>query len=316
MAAAQPQKVYRYQSVSALTIESLCHDGLYFAAPAAFNDPHDCKPTVESDSEKETLRNILSELIKRRVAAETLGALKNARIQGAKAEAYAQRSGEQTARQELEDVAYNATNPEHGDNEKEAECWLLANEIQRELLMQYDRGVCCFSEVVDNPLLWSHYGDQHRGICIGYGLNRIPKPKLHKVVYGGSRTLRTTLIARALLEKEPEAQALLDRDVVLRKAPSWRYEREWRLLGERGAQASCLELVDLTFGLRCPGALKHALIKALTPKRANVKFFEMYEIRGSFKLKRKSVDIDELSVYFPKIAESGEEMFGPVLPKA
>lgn len=316
MAAARPQKVYRYQSVSALTIESLCHDELYFAAPAGFNDPHDCKPTVESDSEKETLRKILSELIKRRVAAETLGALKNARIHGAKAETYAQRSGEQTARRELEDVAYNATNPEHGDNEKEAECWLLANEIQRELLMQYDRGVCCFSEVVDNPLLWSHYGDQHRGICIGYGLNRIPKPKLHKVVYGGSRTLRTTLIARALLEKEPEAQALLDRDVVLRKAPSWRYEREWRLLGERGAQVSCLELVDLTFGLRCPGALKHALISALTPKRANVKFFEMYEIRGSFKLKRKSVDTEELSVYFPKIAESDVEMFGPVLPKA
>ena len=108
----------------------------------------------------------------------------------------------------------------------------------------------------------------------------------------------------------------MDRDVVLRKAPSWRYEREWRLLGERGAQVSCLELVDITFGLRCPGALKHALISALTPKRANVKFFEMYEIRGSFKLKRKPVDTEELSVYFPKIAESGEEMFGPALPKA
>ena len=94
MAAAQPQKIYRYQSISALTIKSLCHDELYFAAPAGFNDPHDCKPTVESDSEKETLRKILSELIKRRVVAETLGALRNARIQGTKAETYAQRSGE------------------------------------------------------------------------------------------------------------------------------------------------------------------------------------------------------------------------------
>ena len=128
--------------------------------------------------------------------------------------------------------------------------------------------------------------------------------------------MRTTLIARALLGKEPEAQALLDRDVLLRKAPSWRYEREWRLLSERGVQASCLELVDLTFGLRCPDALKHVFISALTPKRANVKFFEMYEIHGRFKLKRKAVDTAELNVYFPRIAESGEEMFGPVSPAA
>lgn len=310
MATAQPKMVYRYQSISALTIKSLCHDELYFAAPSGFNDPQDCQPTVKSDSEKETLREILSELIKHRVADETLRALRNARIQGTKAEAHAQRSGKQTARRGLEDVAYNATNPEHGDNEDETECWLLANEIQRELLMQYDRGLCCFSEAVNNPLLWSHYGDQHRGICIGYGLNRIPKPELHKVVYGGSRTVKTTLIARALLEKDPDAQALLDQHVLLRKAPSWRYEREWRLIGKRGDQASCLELVDLTFGLRCPDALKHALISALTPKRANVKFFEMYEISGSFKLKRKRVDTAELSVNFPNIAESGEEMFG------
>lgn len=312
----QPKKVYRYQSISALTIKSLCHDELYFAAPAGFNDPHDCKPTVESDSEKETLRKILSELILRRVAAETLGALRSARIQGAKAGEHAQLSGKQAACRELEEVAYNATHLEHGYSEEEAECWLLANKIQRELLMQYDRGVCCFSEAVDNPLLWSHYGDQHRGICIGYGLNRIPKPKLHKVVYGGSRTLKTTLIARALLEKEPEAQALLDRDVLLRKAPSWRYEREWRLLGERGSQASCLELVDLTFGLRCPDALKYTLISALTPKRANVQFFEMYEMPGSFKLKCQLIDKEELSRYFPNIAESGEEMFEPVPPAA
>lgn len=309
MAAAQPKKVYRYQGISALTIKSLCHDELYFAAPAGFNDPHDCKPTVESDSDKKTLRRILSKLVKHRVAAETLGALRNARIQGTKAEAHAQRSSEQIARRWLENIAYNATNPERGDNKEEAECWLLANEIQRELLMQYDRGVCCFSEAVDNPLLWSHYGDQHRGMCIGYGLNRIPEPKLHKVVYGGSRTLSTTLIARALLEKEHEAQALLDRDILLRKAPSWRYEREWRLLGERGAQDSCLELVDLTFGLRCPEALKYTLISALTPRRTNMKFFEMYEVRGRFKLNRRRVDTKDLSNCFPKIAESGEEMF-------
>jgi hypothetical protein len=62
---------------------------------------------------------------------------------------------------------------------------------------------------------------RHKGFCIGYGLARIPKPKLDKVVYGGSRSVKTSLIAKALLENDCEAQDLLDRDILLRKAASW-----------------------------------------------------------------------------------------------
>lgn len=314
MSSSQPKKVYRYQRLSATTIESLCSDKLFFARPTAFNDPHDCKPTVESDSDGNTLRTVLAKLITRRVEAETIGALKDAKVQGKKAEAHAHRSGKQAAHQELANIKYNATNPDYEVSKEEAERWLLTSAIQQELLAQYDRRLCCFSETVDNPLLWSHYADKHQGICIGYGLNRVPRPNLHKVVYGGSRTVKTSLIARALLENDMGSKNLLDREVLLRKAPSWRYEREWRLLGEVGAQDSCLELIDVTFGLRCPAALQHALISALASRSNTVKFFEMHEIDGSFKLKRSLVDTEELRGYFPKTAMSGEEIFGPAIP--
>lgn len=309
MSTAQPNRVYRYQAISARTIESLCRDALYFAHPAEFNDPLDCKPTVIADSGRDALRAILVELIKRRIAAETLAALSKARLQGKKAEAHANRSGEQGAQRELTNIAYNATDPEYEGSEENAECLLLRSEIEREVIRRYDRGVCCFSAVIDNPLLWSHYADQHRGVCIGYSLARVPKPKLHKVVYGGNRAVATSLIARALLENDHEAHNLLDRDVLLRKAPPWRYEREWRLLGNKGVQDSSLELADVTFGLRCPEALKHALVSALEPRV--VKFFVMYELTGTFKLKRRLLDTDELRAYFPKITRSGIEIFGP-----
>lgn len=311
MSSNQPKKVYRYQRFSAMTLQSLCHDELYFSDPAAFNDPLDCQPTVESDSDRCTLRQLLTELVKRRVVAETLVALTNARLGGVKAAAHAKRLGEQAVRNELVNIEYNATNPEYKVSQEEAECRLLTYEIQRELLKQYDRGVCCFSVSVNNPLLWSHYGDQHRGLCIGYGFDRVPKPKLQKVIYGGSRTVWTSLIARALLEKETEAQNSLDRDVLLRKAPSWRYEREWRLLGNRGVQDSTLALEDLTFGLRCEDALMHAVISSLEPREESVRFFKMYVVRGTFKLKRKPVDSEEIRRYLPKTAQSGQEIFGP-----
>lgn len=75
MSATLPDKVYRYRRIDVMTIELLCHDQLYFADPTQFNDPFDCDPTVISDSAVDALRVILAELIKRRIAAETLAAL-------------------------------------------------------------------------------------------------------------------------------------------------------------------------------------------------------------------------------------------------
>jgi hypothetical protein len=312
MSSDQPIKIYRYQRFTAMTVESLCHDQLHFSDPTAFNDPLDCQPTVEPDSGRDEQRLLLTELIRRRIEAEALASKKNARLKGKKAGGHAKRLGGQAARSELANIAYHATNPEYEVSEEEAECRLLASEIQRELLKQYDRGVCCFSSALKNPLLWSHYGDQHRGLCVGYDLDRNPKPRLHKVIYGGSRTVATSLIAKALLEKDPKSQELLDRNVLLRKASPWRYEREWRLIGNRGVQDSTLALKEVTFGLRCPIAVIHAIVTTLESREDEVKFYVMHEVRGSFKLKRRPVDIGEIRAFLPRTARSGVEIFGPI----
>ncbi len=33
------------------------------------------------------------------------------------------------------------------------------------------RGILCFSKNWNNPVLWSHYADKHRGICLGFDLD-------------------------------------------------------------------------------------------------------------------------------------------------
>ena len=305
------KKIYRYQEFSAWTIESLVHDHLHFADPTSFNDPFDCQPVVESDSDRETLRLILSKLIGRRIEAESKTSLKAAQVQGEKASNHAKRLGEQSAKSKLQDLAYHATNPDYECGIYEAECWLLTSEIQRELLKRYDRGVCCFSTIFNNPLLWSHYGDQHKGLCIGYNLDRNPMPILRKVEYGGNRKVKTSLIAKALLNNDQSAQELLDRDVLLRKASMWRYEREWRLFGYKGVQDSVLALKDITFGLRCPTAIMHSVIAALESRNDTIEFYEIFEVYGSFKLKRRPVDTGEMRAFLPHTARSGIEIFGP-----
>ena len=305
------KRIYRYQKFSTWTIESLVHDHLHFADPTSFNDPFDCQPVVESDSDRETLSLILTKLIVRRIEAESTASLKAAQFQGEKATKHAKMLGEQAAKSKLQGFAYHATNPDYECGRYEAECLLLTSEIQSELLKRYDRAVCCFSTIFNNPLLWSHYGDQHRGLCIGYNLDRNPMPILRKVEYGGSRKVKTSLIAKALLNDDQSALELLDRDVLQRKASMWRYEREWRLFGNIGVQDSVLALKDITFGLRCPAAIIHSVIAALESRDDSVEFYEIFEVYGSFKLKRRPVDTGEMRAFLPHTARSGIEIFSP-----
>src|SRR5207253_3097370 len=105
---------------------------------------------------------------------------------------HAERVAQHEASRAVQYVSYHATNPEY-DDRRAAEISMLGLEIQIELQNRYGKGICCFSEEYNNPLLWSHYGDQHRGICIGYTLDRRPKPDLRQVRYGGDRTITTSL---------------------------------------------------------------------------------------------------------------------------
>ncbi|WP_197495562.1 DUF2971 domain-containing protein [Shewanella sp. UCD-FRSSP16_17] len=296
-------------------MDSLCLDQLYFAPPSTFNDPMDCQPTVATDSNRQELRATLDELIKRRVKSESLASLKKAKLDGEKAHNHSNELARDTAARALANIAYNATDPEYENynmSVEEVECNILTSNIQSELLKQYDKGVCCFSSVPDCSLLWSHYGDQHRGLCIGYSLDRTPKPLLHKVNYDDNRTLYTSLISRAMLQNDTMAKKELDENVLLRKASPWKYESEWRLFDNVGLNDSPLAMVDITFGLRCPSSIIHIVIKALENRASNINFYLMRQVRGSYTLSRVEVEPNEYRIAYPKVARSGIEIFGSV----
>ena len=45
-------------------------------------------------------------------------------------------------------------------------------------------GTLCFSRTKKNPVLWSHYADKHRGVCLGFD---IPDDRLREVKYTSNR---------------------------------------------------------------------------------------------------------------------------------
>ncbi|MBA6234389.1 DUF2971 domain-containing protein [Colwellia sp. MB3u-28] len=314
MSLEQPVKIYRYRDFSEYTVDSLCMDQLFFANPNSFNDPMDCQPTIESDSDNIELRAILSELIKNRVETETLSTLKSAKINLQNSNTYARDLARTNVNDELARISYYATNPEYeeqGTSTEEAENWILLGEIRREIINKYNKGVCCFSSSYESSLLWSHYGDQHQGLCVGYSLSRNPAPILHKVIYDDNRVLKTSLIAQAMLQNDLNAKKQLDDRVLLRKATPWKYEDEWRIFDSVGLNDSPLAMTDITFGLRCPSSIMHTIINALKDRDDGIDFYQMRQISGSYELRRVSID-GEISSYFPRTARSGIEIFGPV----
>jgi len=310
MNSVQPSTFYRYRAFNELTLDSLCNDELYFSSPSAFNDPLDCQPRLVSNSSNYDLRRVLSHLIINRVTAETIASLTSVQANKEQATKYANGRAQQTAEQKLQDLAYHATNPDYEVSQGEAENWLLLTEIQRELIQQNDKGICCFSAEVDNPLMWSHYADQHKGIVIGYNLERNPKPELNKIEYGGDRTLQTNVVVKALLDNDVTAQEVLNTKALLQKAQLWEYENEWRLFGNQGIQDSPLKMTEITFGMKCNSSVIYTVLKALEGREDDINFFQIREDRGSFHLKREPLDYGELCAYYPKTARSGIEIFG------
>lgn len=84
-----------------------------------------------------------------------------------------------------------------------------------------NRGLLCFSELWDNPVMWSHYASRHTGLCLGF---EISEDRIGKVLYSRKRLV-------ADLEKLSNPSLLSEEDALrflFTKYAHWRYEKEFR----------------------------------------------------------------------------------------
>ena len=250
--------------------------------------------------------------LEKRIAGEMSAAAKTIRYRGPRTVDHIGRHSRQEAARILADIASHASNPEYPGEESDVHLTLLAQQMQQELLRRYDTGILSLAERFTCPLMWSHYGDQHKGLCLGYSVPRDAVPALHKVRYGGSRLVEASRVAK-MVNGDPVARRQVDSAVLQRKAADWQYEQEWRLVGPRGLADSPLELESVTFGTRCLPSVKHTVAKALDGRDRAVRLWEMKEFHGTFTLKRRRIDMDELGASYPRRALSALEGFEAVV---
>ena len=305
-----PRRLYKYRNFDNRTLAMVVSDNVCYADPSTFNDPLDTQPSIDVDLDDGELERIVRIFVERNSREEMSGAAKTIGYRGPRTIDHIKRNSRRHADLLIEEIEYNATDLEYGSETRKP--FFSVNTLNRRCFSNTTRGSYRLLRDRLAHLMWSHYGDQHRGICIGFSVPAGAAGNLHKVKYGGSRLVKASKVA-AMLDGNDVARGEVDETVLLRKAKSWGYEREWRLIGLRGLQHSPLELEEIIFGMRCDAAAKYVVMKALKGRDRPVKFYETREVSGTFKLKRCSLTYDdELFVRFPRRSLSILELFEPL----
>jgi hypothetical protein len=202
-----PQYFFKYRTLESLE-KILENNSLWFSNPQDFNDPFDCQIVVEGNHTEEEL----IELIKQIVPASV---------------------NESQVTQLAKEAANIPGKWEYILNTS------ITNIMAR-------NGVCCFVGNESNLLMWSHYSNSHKGVCLKFDALKdpdffvFPLPVNYQTEY-------------------PNYNHLVDRQNILRslimtKSDHWKYEEEQRVLKTNQVglhQFKKTALVEIIFGCRC-----------------------------------------------------------------
>lgn len=271
---------YKYRPISKYTDSLLINNELYFNHPDNFNDPFDCKLDCYHKGTRDEwiafftqrgihpveAHNIIREYLKKGIM-----------------------------KQKSNGILLDNTKKNNLELYKDVNGILdVGNKLRP----------CCFSELSNNILMWSHYAQDHKGICLifksvdigDYCSLPLSSPHLLpfcKVKYTDDKPKKVNLLD---MNNEEEITRIME--FMRIKSKNWEYEKERRLLatiydreGKETIKFQKDALAGVIFGLNIePDAARH--IKELVDehyKGIDVKLYRTYEIRGKYEIAFKEI---------------------------
>lgn len=217
-----PNRFYKYRNLNQFTFESIINSEVFLANSTILNDPYECYYSVNLN---EVARNQFTDL-----------------------------SFPQTFKdhynldfpQEHIDKILASDKPFHtyidccklmniilavNADEITKQKWIRCNE-----LIEIERkkvNVCCFTTRNDSMLMWSHYADHHKGVCVEYDFSYDfgLRERIQPVQYCDTQY---DITSRLLPDFNPMNISLGTYISALTKAKDWQYEDEWRLIKNNG----------------------------------------------------------------------------------
>lgn len=174
------------------------------------------------------------------------------------------------------------------------------------LALSEKKGVICFSRAWHNPVLWSHYGDKHKGVCLGFDIAE------KTVMSVGYAPKRLRINPKMDLKGDEIGEKTMQR-ILTTKFEDWRYEDEIRVffdLDKRDPKTGLrykkfgpdLCLKEVIIGPKChfsTSDMRHVLMQyndeiSVLPSRLAYSTFRVIEkrtvLKKKIKKKRRTTD--------------------------
>jgi len=91
------------------------------------------------------------------------------------------------------------------------------------------KGLLCFSDNWGSPVMWAHYANKHKGVCLGFDVpDTGPDPLVGPVTYNPKRLQFALDHDKDLYGIDQE----FIRTVLYTKSHEWAYEQEWRAMAD------------------------------------------------------------------------------------
>ena len=227
-----PQYIYKFTTANKYLLSNLLHSQLWFASPLSFNDPFDCSFYIKSGFNEKDIEDIVSNFV-------ILGLFQSG-----------------------EEKIYIPKLKEIFNKKPEAFDQIINEHIHK---IFTTLGITCFCDNKENTLLWAHYADSNKGVCLKFDVL-----KDHKFFFSGDQSIPTVAISRMkyvsnyfdfLTFKNIRKDIL--KVIPFTKSDEWKYEREIRLVSkEIGPQTfNKSALIEITFGCNCNDTDKKDIIK-------------------------------------------------------
>jgi hypothetical protein len=199
MTTTRPHIFYKYFGYEFWLDSLLEGRSLKFSSRATFNDPVDSRPAYQVVADSQTERSQLNEMLRQ------LGYLNpSERL----------RKMEQMRRAHANPAPY-------GTNQEKS----VLDKI----------GILCLAPKWNNMLLWAHYANMHRGLCVGFHSSADIFPLAQKVRYSEE----LPLIQRPA--DDPETVIM---KALYTKAKCWEYEEEWRILKHTFSEREQAQMIE------------------------------------------------------------------------
>lgn len=183
------QYLHRFQKIDQNLFNSLIYNYQWFSNPLDFNDPYDCNIELDYTNTPEEIEVFI---------------------------------------REMNDNNYNIKDERY--IVKRIKSFVEKPELMALLSKQQDAkivskmGLCCFSERDDSLLMWSHYGDSHKGVCLSFDFRE-------------DLNFFTVPYCVDYPEKYPKVNFINDRRTAklyriqfATKSKEWQYEQEIRII--------------------------------------------------------------------------------------